>query len=159
VAASFRLKHAWLLTALLLVSCQSADERSAPRDLLLERDGTTVEGLVPENATLESLLRREDVPADVAASLVDAIGGVFNPRGLRADQTYWVTRTIDGLFREFRYQIDSDRLLRAVLRNDPDAPATQYSAEVVMLPKEYVLSAVSAEITDEINSLSEAFGR
>lgn len=158
VPAFLRTKHTWLFAALLLVSCQPADDQSvARRDLVLPRDGTTVQALVPQNATIESLLRQQQVPADVASSLVDAIAGVFNPRDLRADQTYWVTRTIDGIFREFRYQIDPDRLLRAVFKNEPGQPAAQYAAELVMLPKEYRLSAVSAEISRDANSLTAAF--
>ena len=35
---------------------------------------------------------------------------------MRADQPYRITRTLDGLLREFEYQIDADRLLRVVLR-------------------------------------------
>ena len=158
VARLLRLKQSWLAAVLLLASCQAADEQSsAPRDLVLRADGTTIEGLVPENATLETLLRQHEVPAEVAAPLVDAIRGVFNPRGLRADQTFWVKRTLDGIFREFRYQIDNDTLLRAVFRNDPEQPVAQYSAELVILPKEYKLSAVSAAISRESNSLSAAF--
>jgi hypothetical protein len=67
----------------------------------------TFEGLVPQNATLESLLRQQ-LPADLTRSVVDAVAGVFNPRDLRAEQAYQITRGLDGLFREFRYAIDAD---------------------------------------------------
>ena len=157
VVASLRTKHSWLAAVLLLVSCQSADDRTTPRDLLLAADSTTIQALVPENATIESLLRQQHVPAEVSASVVEAIRGVFNPRGLRADQTYWVTRRLDGIFREFRYQIDPDTLLRAVFKDDPAQPTVEVAAELVTLPKEFELSAVSAVISQEANSLSAAF--
>lgn len=159
VAAFFRTKYSWLAATLLLVSCQGADDRTGGRDLLLPVDGTTVQLMVPENATIESLLRQQQVPAEVTSALVDAIGGVFNPRGLRADQSYWITRTLDGVFREFRYQVNENQLLRAVFKNDPAMPVAHYSAELVDLPKEYVLSAVSAEISREATSPSAAFER
>jgi murein DD-endopeptidase MepM/ murein hydrolase activator NlpD len=158
VPAFLRTKHTWLFAAFLLVSCQTTDDQSAVgRDLVLPPDGTTVQALVPQNATIESLLRQQQVPADMTSSLVEAIAGVFNPRDLRANQTYWVTRTIDGIFREFRYQVDADRLLRVVFKNDPGQPVAQYAAELVILPKEYRLSAVSALISSEATSLSAAF--
>ncbi len=157
MASLIRSKRSWLLAALFLVSCQPADDRSEPRDVRLVADATTVEAQVPRNATIESLLRQQALPAELTASLVDAIRGVFNPRDLRADQTYWVTRTLDGVFREFRYQMDADRLLRVVFKDEPGRVASEIDAEVVVLPKEYRLSAVSAEITAENSSLIGAF--
>jgi hypothetical protein len=120
-------------------------------------DWTQAESIVPRNATLESLLRQENVPADLTTSLVDAVRGVFNPRDLRANQTYWVRRGLDGLFREFRYQINADELLRVVFRDTPDQPAASFEVEVVTLPKEYETAAVTAEISREHNSLIGAF--
>jgi murein DD-endopeptidase MepM/ murein hydrolase activator NlpD len=120
-------------------------------------DWTQDEAIVPRNATLESLLLEEKIPAELTASLVEAVRGVFNPRDLRADQTYWIRRGFDGLFREFRYQIDPDRLLRVAFRHTPDQPAAVFDVEVVTLPKEYETAAVTAEITREQNSLIGAF--
>src|SRR5690606_33551451 len=98
-----------------VMACQSASDDEARRvreDLRLVVDVVTTQANVPRNATFESLLRQQQLAPEVAASVVDAIRGVFNPRHLRADQNYWVMRTLDGLFREFRYQIDADNLLR-----------------------------------------------
>jgi hypothetical protein len=158
VAALIRSKHSWLLAALLLVSCQAAEDRTtARRDLRLLPEGTTIQGLVPANATFEALLRQEQVPAPLSSAVANAIRGVFDPRSLRADQTFWVTRTLDGIFREFRYQIDADNLLRVVFRNDPAQPAASFDVEVVTLPRDYELSAVSAAITPSHTSLIGAF--
>ncbi|MEO8482418.1 MAG: M23 family metallopeptidase [Acidobacteriota bacterium] len=155
-----RLRHLLLVAVTFLVSCQPSSDESmgyVPRDINLASTGTTIEALVPQNATFETLLRQQQLPADMTASVVDAIRGVFNPRDLRAEQSYSVTRTLDGLFREFRYQIDPNRLLRVVFRDRSGDAAASFNAEVVDLPKEYRLDAVSATITRENNSLYGAF--
>ena len=155
-----RTRHLWLLAVGALISCQPASSPNSSRtgeDVHLAVDATTIESVVPQNATLESLLRQQQVPAELTSSLVNAVRGVFNPRDLRADRTYWVTRTLDGLFREFRYEIDADNLLRVVFRDSPQAAAAEFDVEVVTLPKEYELSAVSAEISRSANSLFAAF--
>jgi murein DD-endopeptidase MepM/ murein hydrolase activator NlpD len=125
-------------------------------DIQLGRDGQWVESRVPRNATLESLLRQQNLSVELTASLVDAVRSVFNPKDLRANQVFRVTRTMDGLFREFRYQIDADRLLR-VLARAPAADAPQLSAEVLMLPRELEIAAVEATINPDSNSLVGAF--
>jgi murein DD-endopeptidase MepM/ murein hydrolase activator NlpD len=121
---------------------------SARADVLLRPDGRAIEAQVPKNATLETILRGHDLPADLTAALVASVRGVFNPRELRANRPYRLSLTLDGLFREFRYQIDTDRLLRVVAGTDA-AP----TAEVVTLPKELRLEAVVAEIGGEYSSL------
>lgn len=134
-----------------------------PQDVLLARDVDAVEGRVPHNATLETILRQHQYSAELTAALVDAMRGVFNPRELRAEQAYRLTRSLDGLFREFRYQIDTDRLLRVVSRGPSagdaagDSPATgavpRFDVEVVSLPKETELDTLSASISRETPSL------
>ncbi|HEX7779098.1 MAG TPA: hypothetical protein VF424_07675, partial [Vicinamibacterales bacterium] len=84
-----------------------SESRPAGRDVLLALDVSAVDGRVPANATLESLLRRHELSAEFTASVVEAMRGVFNPREIRADQAYRLTKSLDGLFREFRYQIDT----------------------------------------------------
>jgi len=77
--------------------------------------------------------------------VLQAVSSVFNPKQLRANQTYRITRTLDGLFREFRYEIDADRLLRVIAKPaGSDAPG--FSAEVIRIPKEYELTALEGEI-------------
>jgi murein DD-endopeptidase MepM/ murein hydrolase activator NlpD len=131
-------------SALFLAACggspEAADERS--RDIPLPIDGESIEARVPPNATLEKILRAQNLPPDAAVSLIEAVRGVFNPRDLRANQVYRITRTLDGLFREFRYQIDADRILRVV------APpgTTDFTAEVITLPKEFQVEALELPI-------------
>jgi len=134
--------------ALVVSGCAGPADRSpqhAPRDIRLAPDGPSIDAKVPPNATFETLLKRNEVPADVTSSVLKAMGGVFNPRELRANQDYRITRTLDGLFREFRYQIDADRLLRVFARPAASDPGV-LSAEVITIPKEYKLDALAGEI-------------
>ena len=149
-----------LLAVGLGASCQATSHsRTAParptepHDLLLPRDRNITAARVPANATLETLLRQNKLPDDVTSALVTAAKSVFNPRDLRADQPYEVARTLDGLFREFRYRIDADRLLRVVSRKSGDAAAPAYDAAVVPVTKRTVVDVVSAQITREHSSL------
>jgi len=139
----------------LAVACGTASgpPRGEARDIALVRDGEWIEARVPRNATLETLLRQHDLSVELTAALVDAVRQVFNPRELRANQWYRVTRTFDGFFREFRYQIDADRLLRVLPRAAPAGDPPAWSAEVVELPRDLDVDAVSAEIGREHPSL------
>lgn len=121
-------------------SGQSAD--ATPKDIVLPLDAQWIDAKVPPNATLETLLRSQNLPPDTAGSLLHAVIEVFNPKELRANQSYRITRTLDGIFREFRYQIDADRLLRVIAA--PGAPA--FKAEVITLPKEFRVEALAVEI-------------
>jgi hypothetical protein len=81
---------------------------------------------------------------------------VFNPRQLRADQPYQLSRSLDGLFREFRYEIDASKFLRVVRRAVGGDGQPQFAVEVVEYPRAVQLVATSAEISKEHNSLSSA---
>jgi murein DD-endopeptidase MepM/ murein hydrolase activator NlpD len=149
------------LPALLLVSCAPpADDRrtgrSAPADIPLARDGDVVEARVPRNATLETLLRSHAVSTELSSSLVQAVAGVFNPRNLRANQPYQLVRTLDGVFREFRYEIDANRVLRVASR-PADEGTPGFHVEVLPIPKDLVPTARAVEITRERPSLIGAF--
>ena len=138
------------------IACQPAGARrdaTASRDIVLRPDAKTVESVVPANATFETLLATE-LPTGLTGPFVDSIKAVFNPRQLRAGETYRVVRTLDGIFREFQYEISADSLLRVVFR----APEGGFDATVEELPREYEIDAVSASISEENNSLVRAFG-
>lgn len=122
----------------------------------LAPDATTFESVVPRNATLESLLRQQ-LPEELSRSIVSAVTSVFNPRELRADRVYQITRGLDGLFREFRYQIDADRLLRVVFRREATEVADTLDVAVVEMPREYVGAAIEARISPDHDSLINAF--
>jgi murein DD-endopeptidase MepM/ murein hydrolase activator NlpD len=149
-----------VVTAFLV--CARASSMVAPAhigvDVRLMPDATTFEAVVPRDATLENLLR-EQLPADLSRSIVSAVAGVFNPRELRADRVYQITRGLDGLFREFRYHIDADRLLRVVpvFGGDAEEPAGTFDVSVVPVLKDYAPAAIEATISREHDSLIGAF--
>jgi len=149
------------LAAGLLAACHSAPDRSPDRapahDVLLARDSQDTTGRVPANATLESLLRQNNVSADLTASVITSVRRVFNPRDLRAGETYVFRRTLDGLLREFRYPIDPDRLLRVVFKARPSSGQPTVDVDVVAVPRTIELAAVDASITKVHSSLVGAF--
>jgi murein DD-endopeptidase MepM/ murein hydrolase activator NlpD len=150
----------WLV-ALSAVAC--AGPASAPpalerRDVVLPRDTDTIEGLVPRAATLETLLRQNQVDPSLVPSLTTAVREVFNPRHIQANRAFRVVRSLDGLFREFQYQIDTDNFLRVVFRDRTPKGEPEFEVAVVPYPREIVVDAVTAEISRERPSLIAAFG-
>lgn len=149
------------LIGAMLASCSASADRGTdrlpaarPHDVVLPRETDVVEGRVPNHATLDALLRANQVSADVTAAVIGAVRQVFNPRDLRANQLYRVTRTLDGAFRRFQYDIDADRFLSVVSRTSDGAGAPAYDVTVIAYPREVVTDTVSAEITRERSSLS-----
>ena len=76
--------HSRLLAAtmcaagLLMGSCARSSGQAAdatPKDILLPMDGQSIDGKVPPNATLETLLRRQNLPSDTTGSLLEAVTG------------------------------------------------------------------------------------
>jgi murein DD-endopeptidase MepM/ murein hydrolase activator NlpD len=161
------LQHVWPVMTFLIVAGSACSEPAPPlplvpaSDVALARDFDAIEGRVPRNATLETLLRQHEFPVELASSLAEAMRGVFNPRAIRAEQAYRLTRSLDGFFREFSYQIDTDRLLRVVARQGdrgvgsvaPATPAAAFDVEVISLPKDIELDVLSASISHETPSL------
>jgi murein DD-endopeptidase MepM/ murein hydrolase activator NlpD len=145
-------KRALVLAVLVASAACGREEPAATptvaRDVYLGPDGQSIDAVVPRNATLETLLRQHELPSDTMGSLMQAVTSVFNPRSLRANQQYRITRTLDGLFREFQYQIDADRLLRVVATRVLNAPgaAPAFTAEVIELPKTFELTAIAVDI-------------
>ena len=132
----------------------SACARQAPQpaterrpDIELKRETVTVEAVVPRAATLDGLLRQGQLSTDIIQAAVDAARGVFDPRDLRTDRPYRLVRTLDGLLREFEYQIDADRFLRIIShkREQPDVLV----AEVLPYDKQVTLAAVRGRIDDD----------
>lgn len=120
----------------------AATGKAAPNDIPLPMDGQTIDAKVPPDATFETLLRSQHFPAETTVLLIQALRSVFNPRDLRAYQSYRVTRTLDGVFREFRYEIDADRVLSV----HPAPGASAFTAEVITMPKEIQIDALVVEI-------------
>jgi murein DD-endopeptidase MepM/ murein hydrolase activator NlpD len=145
--------------ALAVSSCsrQEPAERTLPlrhSDVILKSEIEMIEARVPRHATLDALLRANNLQESLVADAVNASRAVFDPRHLRADQPYRLVRTIDGLLREFEYQIDADRFLRIVSRHD-ESPG-KLDAEVVPYEKQTQVVAIDAKIDSDHPSLIAA---
>ena len=117
-------------------------------DIRLPREFERIEALMPRNATLDSLLRAHHLSEDLVADAVAAARAVFDPRQMRAGRPYRIEVTLDGLLREFIYEIDTDRFLR-IVRGRGDKPA----AEIGEFEKQTALAAIDARLAGETTSL------
>jgi murein DD-endopeptidase MepM/ murein hydrolase activator NlpD len=120
-------------------------------DVRLPRETETVEALMPRHATLDSLLRAHKLSEELVAEVVTAARAVFDPRQMRAGRPYRMVFTIDGLLREFIYEIDTDRFLR-VVSADSTRPAV-LDAAIVPFEKQTEIAAIDARIDAERSSL------
>jgi murein DD-endopeptidase MepM/ murein hydrolase activator NlpD len=151
-----------LLCALAVVTTACASPVRPPsatqnQDVALPREADIIEGRVPRAATLDALLRQHKIEPSLAASVTMAVSGVFNPRHLQADRSFRLTRTLDGLFREFQYQIDANKFLRVAFRDRTAGGEPQFDTEIVAYPRTVTIEAVTADITRETPSLIAAF--
>jgi murein DD-endopeptidase MepM/ murein hydrolase activator NlpD len=143
--------------AVLAVSCARSDAPPAAAhrtDIRLPLDSETIEARVPRHATLDSLLRQHGLPTTLVVSAVDSVRAVFDPRHLRADRPYRLVRSLDGLLREFEYEIDADRFLR-IVSPDREQPE-RLEAEVLPIEKETSVVAVRGQIDADHPSLIAA---
>ena len=117
-------------------------------DIQLPREFERIEALIPRHATLDSLLRAHHLSEELVAEAVAAARVVFDPRQMRAGRPYRLEITLDGLLREFIYEIDTDRFLR-IVRGERDKPA----AEIVPFDKQTEIAAIDARLEGETTSL------
>jgi murein DD-endopeptidase MepM/ murein hydrolase activator NlpD len=156
------LLRAWLIclvgSSVLAASCKQQEPAVGPPlplpDIRLPLEFETIEARVPQHATLDSLLRDNRLQDWLVSRAVDAARAVFDPRQLRADRPYRLVRTLDGLLREFEYQIDADRFLSIV---SPDrAHPTTLDARVLSYDKQTDVVAIEARIDADHPSLIAA---
>ncbi|MBA3639151.1 MAG: M23 family metallopeptidase [Acidobacteria bacterium] len=139
--------------AILAAGCRAPEPkvRRTAADLILPAEVETISARVPRNATLDSLLRQHELAVDLVQAAVQSTAGVFNLRDLRADRPYKITRSFDGVLREFEYQIDADNFLR-IFNPDHKRPG-ELTAAVVPIDKETEVTTVHAEINGHTSSL------
>jgi murein DD-endopeptidase MepM/ murein hydrolase activator NlpD len=127
---------------------------TALRDVVLRAETEVIESRVPQHATLDGLLRHHQFAPELIDAAVDAAAAVFNPRHLRADRPYRLVRSLDGLLREFVYEIDRDNFLRIVSvdRAHPEV----LDAEILPIEKETRVAAVRGRIDSDRPSLVAA---
>ena len=126
---------------------------SGGSDIVLASETQSTEGLVPRDSTLAGLLEAEGMPQAVIYQFIEVIRPVFDPRRLRAGQSYRLIRNLDGLLREFHYRVDNDQFLR-VSRLDSDT--YNFEAELILYKKERGLVALRGVIDAERSSLVAA---
>ena len=137
-------------------ACADVPPPQRPRgaDVLLRADTETIVARVPARSTLDGLLRQHDLSADLVRAAVEAAATVFNPRELRAERPYRLVRSIDGLLREFEYEIDADRLLRIVNRDRTQPSALD--AQVLPIDKRTAIAGIRGHIASDSPSLIAA---
>jgi murein DD-endopeptidase MepM/ murein hydrolase activator NlpD len=142
---------------LYLAACRQAPVPVSPprTDIILANDTETIETRVPRNATLDRLLRDHAVREDLVIAIVKAARGSFDPRDLRANNTYRLVRTLDGLLRVFEYEIDADKFLR-IASADRRAPSA-LDVKVIPYEKHTEVAAIRGAIDRDHPSLVAAF--
>jgi murein DD-endopeptidase MepM/ murein hydrolase activator NlpD len=144
--------------AALLSGCRaggvSEPARMRAGDILLPIESTVIEDRVPRNATLDGLLRAQQIGADVAHMVITAARTAFDPRALRAGQPYKLVLTLGGLFRAFEYSIDDDRFLRVFASEGGESG--DLKAEVLLHPKRRMRAAMAGFINASHSSLVAA---
>ena len=146
-----------VLATLLVSGCAreaSPPARRAGGDIRLPVETRIIEAVVPRNATLDGLLRQHNLPIELVDAAVVSVRSVFDPRHLRADQPYRLVTSIDGLLREFEYQIDADRFLR-ISTPHPSQPAV-LEAAVLAYEKQTDIVAIRGNIDADHPSLIAA---
>ncbi len=109
---------------------------------------------MPKRATLDSLLRQYELQPSLVETAVQAVRQVFDPRQLRDDHPYRLVRSLDGLLREFEYQIDDDWFLRIVSAGAADPAGLR--AEVLPYEKQRTIVAIRGRIDSDHPSLIAA---
>jgi murein DD-endopeptidase MepM/ murein hydrolase activator NlpD len=126
---------------------------AARADRVLEPDTEVITGTIPRNSTLAELFRAY-LPEDRAAHAVEIVAKSMDPRTLRAERPFTLTRSLDGFLRAFDYEVDPDHYLR-VEPADPAAPH-ELAASVVAYKREEATAVASGLIDRAAPSLFEA---
>jgi murein DD-endopeptidase MepM/ murein hydrolase activator NlpD len=141
---------------LLAATCAPPEpaRRPARADVRLAAETETIEAFVPRHATLDSLLRAQNLPQDLILGAVEAAKAVFDPRQIRSGRPYRLVRSVNGVLREFVYEIDADRFLRIFARGD-----AALGAQVLPFEKRIEMTAIDARIDRQSPSLIGAIER
>jgi murein DD-endopeptidase MepM/ murein hydrolase activator NlpD len=130
-----------------------ADSAARQHDVKLKADTALLQGLVPQNSTLDGLLRSHGLTGEATARLIAAAQPLFDPRRLRSAQPFSLVRTIEGTLRYFEYEIDADSFLRVTVA-DPETHTLR--AEVLPIPKTREEAVAAGTIGGSTPSLFQA---
>jgi len=149
--------RALVLAGLLAASCAREEAppsfASAAADRVLHPDTEVIKGTIPRNGTLAELFRAH-LPAAQAETAVAVIARSMDPRKLRAERPFTLTRTLDGFLRAFDYEVDADHYLRV----GPASPSTprELTATVIPYTRTEATAVTTGHIDKETPSLFEA---
>jgi murein DD-endopeptidase MepM/ murein hydrolase activator NlpD len=140
------------IVAVFLASCGSSASAPPSRpghDILLPSESRLVTGVVPPNTTLSGILSDQGLDSSVIARIVDSAREVFDPRRLRPEQPFTLTRTLAGALRAFEYEIDNTSFLRVAPAPDGEG----LHAEVLPIPRTLEHAVARGAITEDTPSL------
>jgi murein DD-endopeptidase MepM/ murein hydrolase activator NlpD len=149
--------RALVLAGLLAASCAREEAppsfASAAADRVLHPDTEVIKGTIPRNGTLAELFRAH-LPAAQAEHAVAVIAQSMDPRRLRAERPFTLTRTLDGFLRAFDYEVDADHYLRV----GPASPSTprELTATVIPYTRMEATAVTTGRIDKETPSLFES---
>jgi murein DD-endopeptidase MepM/ murein hydrolase activator NlpD len=122
-------------------------------DVKLIPDTVRVRDVVPRSTTLDALLRGHGLQTDAVVGVIEALGGVFDPRRLRSLQPFVLERTLLGALHRFEYEIDHHTFLRV----SPMGPASALlRAEVLPIPRTREEAVAAGVIDGDASSLFAA---
>ncbi len=126
---------------------------SSAADRVLHPDTEVIKGTIPRNGTLAELFRAH-LPAAQAEHAVAVIARSMDPRRLRAERPFTLTRTLDGFLRAFHYEVDADHYLRV----GPASPSTpgELTATVIPYTRTEATAVTTGRIDKETPSLFES---
>jgi murein DD-endopeptidase MepM/ murein hydrolase activator NlpD len=140
-----------------LASCAPSPVATPPSlpaiDITLTPDTTVIQGEVPRNTTLASMLSDHGLAGDAVNQVIAAAQSVFDPRRLKSSQPFSLERTLEGALRLFEYEIDPDWFLRVT---PVSAGAPDVRAELLPIPKTLERGYAAGTIGGETPSLFEA---
>ena len=131
-----------------------AGDRRHPGDIELPRDAELISARVPASTTLVSVLESHEVPSREIVAIVSSARDEFDLRRFRSGQPYRLDQWLDGRVRGFEYEIDGDRLLTVVRREQADEPG--FEAAISQIPKTFETATVEGVIDRETPSLVQA---
>ncbi len=135
------------------------DAPARTEDILLrpvpppEPEADRIEGLVPNRATLASILYDHGLDRNEAARVIEAVRLVFDPRRFRVGNAYRLELGPDGALRSFEYEVDRDRFLQV---REAAASSGDLRAKLVPYVKERVEQALRGLINRQHTSLASA---
>ncbi len=112
-----------------------------------------IEAVVPNRATLASILYGHGLDRNQAARVIDAVRLVFDPRRFRVGNAYSLELGPDGGLRGFEYEVDRDRFLQV---RAAAASSGGFRARLVPYVKERLEQAMRGFINREHTSLAAA---